>query len=203
MDAVPSSRTRSVDVEQALVDAAERVLVRDGPDGVTVRAVAAEAHVAPMGVYNHLGGKEGLLAALLVRGFTGLREATEPAREVEDPHARMLECGRRYREFALSHPQHYAVMFETTLVKESASAAVEEHAAAAFGVLVETVAYAMARGAVPDGDAYDLAQQIWSSVHGAVSLELKGLCLTPDPGATYASMVELLARGATAGAGPG
>jgi AcrR family transcriptional regulator len=198
MSAVPTARTRSVDVEQALVDAAERVLVRDGLDAVTVRAVAAEARVAPMGVYNHLGGKEGLLAALLVRGFVGLHEATVPSREVDDPYARMLDCGRRYREFALSHPQHYAAMFDTTLLKESASAAVQEHAAAAFGVLVETVAYAMARGAVGSGNAHDLAQQIWSSVHGAVSLELKGLVLTPDPGATYASMLELLARGAVA-----
>src|SRR3954449_919923 len=72
-------RTPSRAVEQALVDAAERVLVRDGLGGLTVRAVATEAGVAPMGVYNRFGNKDGLVAAVLARGFEGLRAATAAA----------------------------------------------------------------------------------------------------------------------------
>src|SRR4051795_8216461 len=68
-------RTPSRAVEQALVDAAERVLVRDGLGGLTVRGVATEAGVAPMGVYTRFGSKDGLVAAVLVRGFDGLRAA--------------------------------------------------------------------------------------------------------------------------------
>ena len=100
-------RTPSRALEQALVDAAERVLVRDGLGGVTVRAVAAEAGVAPMGVYNRFGSKDGLVAAVLARGFEGLRAATGAADDA-DPVDRLLTCGRNYRDFALSHPQHYA-----------------------------------------------------------------------------------------------
>ena len=82
----PAGRTPSRDIEIALIDAAERVLVSGGPDAVTVRAVAAEAGVAPMGVYNRFGGKDGLVDAVLIRGFVALREAiaehgeTDPAR---------------------------------------------------------------------------------------------------------------------------
>ena len=65
-------RTPSADVERELLAAAETVLVRDGPGGLTVRAVAAEAGIAPMGVYNKLGGKDGLVDALLIRGFDRL-----------------------------------------------------------------------------------------------------------------------------------
>ena len=54
----PPARTPSRDVEAALVDAAERVLVRDGPDAVTVRAVAIEAGV-PFSS-NRVGGMFGL-----------------------------------------------------------------------------------------------------------------------------------------------
>ncbi len=64
---VRPTRTPSRDLEVALVDAAERVLVRDGPEAVTVRAVAVEAGVAPMGVYNRFGGKDGLVDELLER----------------------------------------------------------------------------------------------------------------------------------------
>src|ERR1700721_982094 len=68
-------RTPSADVERELLAAAEAVLVRDGPGGLTVRAVAAEAGIAPMGVYNRLGCKDGLVDALLIKGFDRLRAA--------------------------------------------------------------------------------------------------------------------------------
>src|ERR1700719_948158 len=76
------SRTPSSDIERELVAAADAVLVRDGPGGVTVRAVAAQAGIAPMGVYNRLGGKDGLVDALLINGFdrlpAALAEGDEP-----------------------------------------------------------------------------------------------------------------------------
>src|SRR3954453_6715114 len=91
-----TQRTPSRDLEGALVDAAERVLVRDGLRGMTVRAVATEAGVAPMGVYNRFGSKHGLIAAVLVRGFDGLAESIR-ARADADPAERLGACGRSYR----------------------------------------------------------------------------------------------------------
>ena len=41
----------------------------------------------------------------------------------------------------------------------------------------------------------EVAQQIWSALHGAVSLELKGLVLTPDPQYTYQTFLTTLLRG--------
>src|ERR1700735_3286297 len=70
-------RTPSADIERELLAAAEAVLVGDGPGGLTVRAVAAEAGIAPMGVYNRLGGKDGLVDALLIKGFDRLRVACD------------------------------------------------------------------------------------------------------------------------------
>ena len=81
---------------------------------------------------------------------------------------------------------------------EPESPEVAEHASAAFMALVDKVAYGMARGASATATPFDTAQQIWSTVHGAVALELKGLVLTPDPAATYRELLELLMRGAAA-----
>jgi AcrR family transcriptional regulator len=187
-------RTPSIEVEQALVDAAEVVLVRSGPTGVTVRAVAEEAGVAPMGVYNRFGGKDGLIEALLVRAFDGLRAAVA-ARGETDPLDRLKQSGLRYRAFALDQPHHYTLMFGQARAGEVMTERVQEHAGAAFGELVSHIEYAMAGGAIVTGDAGDLAQQIWSSIHGAVALELNGLVLTPDPGATYERLLHLLVNG--------
>ncbi len=86
-------------------------------------------------------------------------------------------------------------MFEGVLVVENTTEEAQQHAAAAFEALVAKVVYGMEHGAIRPGDAFDVAQQIWSTVHGAVALELKGLVLTPDPEATYRELLELVVRG--------
>lgn len=192
------TRTRSRDVQQNLLDAAEAVLAREGLAGVTIRDVAAEAGVAPMGVYNRFGSKDGLIAALVMRSFDLLTEAVDVPDE-PDPLLRLRRSGQRYREFALSHPQHYTVIFLSSAghgITET-HPEVEEHARAAFETLVGLVVYAMQSGAVPEGDAFDLAQQIWATVHGAVALELFGMVLTEDPATTYEHLLDLLTAGLT------
>jgi len=188
------SRTPSAEVERELLSAAEAVLVRDGPGGLTVRAVAAEAGIAPMGVYNRLGGKDGLVDALLIKGFDRLRAAMEAGRE-PDMLARLRSCGLRYREFALTNPNFYAIMFEDAIPREHQSTEVTEHARGSFAALVRLVELASASGVIAAPNPLEAAQQIWSAVHGAVALELKGLVLTPDPEATYAAFIDTVIRG--------
>ncbi|MDP9221852.1 MAG: TetR/AcrR family transcriptional regulator [Actinomycetota bacterium] len=191
------ARTPSQDVEQNLLDAAEAVLVREGLGGVTVRAVATEAGVAPMGVYNRFGSKDGLIEALVMRSFDLLREAVADRGET-DPVERLRRSGQRYRQFALSHPQHYNVIFVSPPDREGReSPELEQHARAAFEALVGHVVYGIASGVLREGDPVDLAQQIWSTVHGAVSLELNQMVLTEDPGVTYEHLLDLLTAGLT------
>ena len=191
-------RTPSADVERELLAAAEAVLVRDGPGGLTVRAVAAEAGIAPMGVYNRLGGKDGLVDALLIKGFDRLRASCEAAiNDTAEPsmRARLFACGRNYRRFALDNPHFYAIMFEDAFLHEHDNPEVEEHAKAAFGGLVRIVELSAAAGVIAAPDPVEVGQQIWSTLHGAVALELRGLVLTPDPRYTYQSLLTTLIRG--------
>ncbi|HEX4094000.1 MAG TPA: TetR/AcrR family transcriptional regulator [Trebonia sp.] len=196
MAAAPTrrGRTRSADVERELLAAAEAVLVREGPGGLTVRAVATEAGIAPMGVYNRLGGKHGLIDALLIRGFDLLTAACD-ATSGPDATARFYDCGRRYREFALANRHFYAIMFEDAIPHEFDNPEVGEHADAAFTALVRIVELTAAAGAIAAAKPAEVAQQIWSTVHGAVALELKGLVQTPDPAATYQALLDTLFRG--------
>jgi AcrR family transcriptional regulator len=191
-------RTPSADVERELLAAAEAVLVRDGPGGLTVRAVAAEAGIAPMGVYNRLGGKDGLVDALLIKGFDRLRESLEAAMAAPDEpvvRSRFIACGLAYRRFALANSHFYAIMFEDAIPHEFDNPEVGEHAAACFGALVRAGELAAAAGVLAAPDPLEVAQQVWSAVHGAVALELKGLVQTPDAQYTYQSFLATLIRG--------
>lgn len=189
-----SARTPSAEVEHSIVDAAEHLLVTEGPDALTVRAIASAAGVAPMSVYNHLGGKNGVLDALLVRGFDGLSEALRGV-DTGDPFEDLAESGRRYRQFAREHPSHYALMFERSVPDFVPSAQTIGHALASFRELELLVGRAMSTGAIAAGDPAEVAQRLWNTCHGSVSLELRGIGFCDDPRATGEATSYAVLRG--------
>jgi AcrR family transcriptional regulator len=186
-------RTPSVEIENALIDAAERVLMRHGPQGVTVRAVAAEASVAPMGVYTRFGGKDGLVDRLLIRGFRGLCAAIDPDGHL-DASGRLRQAGHQYRAYAIAHPELYRSMFDNNRQQEE-SEELQSAAAAAFEGLVNLVRLGMASGDFRAGDSDAAARHIWCAVHGGVQLELTGLLQVTDAETVYAGLLDLLIRG--------
>lgn len=188
-------RTPSRDVEEKLLSAAEEILAQEGPSGLTVRSVATAAGIAPMGVYNRFEGKHGLLEALFVKGCRQL-QATIAAADGPDAYTRLRDSCLRYRQFALHHPQHYRLMFERMHEVEPGPEALQE-AFLAFEHLVRLVARARERQTLGRGSDVDVAQQIWSSLHGAVSLELLGIGFSDDPATTYAELVDALLTGLT------
>src|ERR1700689_1129140 len=187
-------RPPSADVQRGLLAAAEAGLIREGPGGLTVRAVATEARIAPMGGYNRPAGKDGLVPARLSRGCGRVRAAWD-ATAGPDATARFFDAGRRYREFALANPHFYAIMFEDAIPHIWDNPEVAEHAEAAFNALVRVVELTAAAGAIAATDPVEVAQQIWSAIHGAVALELKGLIQTEDPAATYGALLGTLFQG--------
>jgi hypothetical protein len=86
-------------------------------------------------------------------------------------------------------------MFEDAIPHEFDNPEVAEHAEAAFYALVRTVELCAAAGVIAAPDPVEVAQQIWSTVHGAVALELKGLIQTGNPAATYHASLDTLIRG--------
>ena len=65
----PKTRTRRAHnreaTEQSLLDACGRILLRDGPDGIRVNNVVAEAGVGKDLIYRYFGGLPGLIKAWL------------------------------------------------------------------------------------------------------------------------------------------
>ena len=188
-------RTPSGDVEGALLDAAERLLEREGPTGLSVRKLAAEAGVAPMGVYNHFEGKNGIVDALFRRGFATLASQLDVMAAEPDPIAALAAGADAYRRFALDHPTTYAVMFLRAVAGYEPSDEAKATAGASFEVLASTVARGLESNVLPEGDADELAQQLWSAIHGAVALELAEIGFCDDPAFVFDDLVATLLRG--------
>jgi hypothetical protein len=68
-------------------------------------------------------------------------------------------------------------------------------AAQAFDVLFSLVSRALDMQKFRPASASVVAQQIWSTCHGAVALELMGIAKFADPEETYNSLLVTLLRG--------
>lgn len=194
--AVPVRRRTASDLlEGALLAAAQTVLDRDTLANVSVRSVAREAGVAPMGVYNRFGSKEGMLLALAVRALDDLRQAVEVAPGL-DPEVRFRQACRGYRAFARAHPQRYQLIF-------GGGGPVAEHGSPAsklgkdvFDVLKDLVGAVMSTADSHSLGRAEAAQIVWSAIHGAVDLELSGIeQVSTTADASYELLVDLLVRG--------
>ena len=189
------TRTPSAEVRADLLAAAGRILEAEGAGALSVRRIAAEAHVAPMGVYNHFDGKHGIIEALWVEGFERLRAVLEAVRALDDPAEVLVEGCRRYRVLALEHPGTYRIMFLGGIPGFEPTPDAAWSSALAFEALVANVRRAMDAGAVVAGDQVQTAQVIWAAVHGWVSLELDGLVFLSDAEGGAEAMARTLIGG--------
>jgi AcrR family transcriptional regulator len=74
-----------------LLDAADRVVLREGP-GASMNAIAAEAGITKPILYRHFGDKEGLYAALAKRHIDALLDSLRAALDAPAERRRRLEA---------------------------------------------------------------------------------------------------------------
>ena len=187
------TRTSSLEVTASLIDAALAILEEAGLPALTVRAVATRAGVAPMGVYSRFGNKDGLLEALFVHGFDTLEVAIQTPSDASPLRRLSIGC-RGYRQFAIDNPHLYHLMFEQMMLLELSPES-REAAKRSFMILVDRVQDAMNSGDLTNGDSTEVAQELWSAMHGAVSLEIAGVHFAQDRAANFAAMINALIRG--------
>lgn len=105
------------DLANALLEAAEVVLKRDGIGGIGMRAIAREAGVSHTAAKPHFGDIEGLLSELAAVGYRRLTAALHAARESEkQPRAKRTSTAKAYVAFAQKNAQLFGLMFRTELV---------------------------------------------------------------------------------------
>ncbi|MFO6446156.1 TetR/AcrR family transcriptional regulator [Erythrobacter sp. NE805] len=191
----PASRTLS-DAELAafkerLCDVAEAMFAQAGAAHVSMRQIAAALGVSPMTPYRYFAGREEILAAVRIRGFerfAGLLEAAH-AGTPGSAAAKAAAAGRAYVDFALANANTYRLMFDTHQQGDSADTPLGRAVARARATLSVYGDGLIAAG-TPEAEARAMELLIWSTLHGAVTLELAG---TTPPGSARETL-RLLAR---------
>jgi len=164
-----------IDVRLALLDAAGQLLLSEGADGMTTRRLAAMAGTTTQAIYTEFGGKEGIARAMYREGFARLEARMRAVGETAEPFFDLLQQGRAYRDAALDSPHFYDVMFGHPIPQFTPDADDLAGSLIAHDLLSAAIGRVIATGALVEGaDADDIAQWLWTVVHGIVSLELNG-----------------------------
>ncbi len=163
-----------------MLAAAERVLERDGPAGLTLRAVAREAGVSHAAPTHHFGDLTGLLSELAAIGFRRFNEAMVAARGNETlPQMKALANAKAYVAYAQANPGMYGLMFRTERI-DMKRPSLHEAATASFEGLARAIGAGRNEQLTGEAlEALSLEQaaaiaRTWSLVHGFTSLLLDG-----------------------------
>lgn len=178
------------DLRNALIQAAEEILVERGATGFSLREAARRAGVSPGAPAHHFGDARGLLTAVAARGFERLTEELATASEDAAPADRVRAIGAAYLKFALENGPIFGIMWLRDLLDQTdtdylsagrAAFNVFERAALERDVPVATAPR------VPDAPVI----AAWAMVHGLARLTLDG-ALDAVPPTTRAQVLELM-----------
>src|SRR5438132_3227690 len=126
-------------LRDALLQAAERVLERDGLAGLTLRAVAREAGVSHAAPTHHFGDLAGLVSELAAIGFRQFNATMGAARSTRTALTeKAMAPAKAYVAYAQAHPGMYGLMFRTERLDYSRPS-LHEAAEASFAGLAGAV----------------------------------------------------------------
>jgi AcrR family transcriptional regulator len=158
------------DLRRALVDAAARILEREGPSALSLRAVAREAGVSPAAPYHHFKDKGELLEAVAHVGWEALGVAMVEAREKgRDVQTLMTELGVAYVCFSQRHPALYRVMYDCSRDKDSLPEGMQDKEDSAYCLVRDTFTK-VAGPDVPDIDIELATIAAWCAAHGLAEM---------------------------------
>jgi AcrR family transcriptional regulator len=110
-----------------ILQAAEKLFVREGYQGATIRKIAQEVGLSSTALYMHFRDKSQMLLEICEATFAHLRDSNrEIAALPIAPEQRVRRMLESYIQFALANPNAYLVAFERSLAPPDQTAVLSE-----------------------------------------------------------------------------
>lgn len=117
----PTRRERVRDATVAEIKSTARaLLVREGPDALTLRAIAREMGMTPTALYRYFPSHEEIVAGVCRDVLDELTATLAAARDTvgtDDPVGRLMAACREFRRWSLAHPREFHLTFASAVDK--------------------------------------------------------------------------------------
>jgi AcrR family transcriptional regulator len=153
---------------QLIITAARELAEAEGWEAVTTRRLAERVEYSQPVLYSHFDGKNAIVSAVAIDGFSELGAHLRHARQAApEPKQVLLAVCRAYLDFATARPALYQAMFVLPTDLTFASAETPLPLRDAFGEFVSCFR--------SDDERRELfAEVIWSALHGMAVLSDSG-----------------------------
>ncbi len=197
----PTLKKQIPKLHDAIKETAWKQIAEFGAATLSLRAIARELKITAPAIYNYFPDRDALVTALIVDAYNSMADAQEATivNISEDKRAeRLFELGMAYRQWAVTYPQRYQLIFGTPIPNYHAPEEMTLPAAARgllpllnaiqaiftagelrterFAKLTPKMKSMLAAWQKIEGSAdlevLYLALVIWSRVHGLVMLEI-------------------------------
>ena len=192
-------------LSEAILDAASELIVKEGPQNLSIRKIAEKIEYAPSTIYLYFEDKHAILAGICIRFFEDLLERLNQIRENTPDPAESLRAGLRcYIDFALQNPTRYQVAFLSVPTPELTPdhpicVAIHQAGFTALDCLGQGIGAAMEAGVIEPGDPVLKAFNTWLALHGLTAgiITMREYDATgwPDTDALVNGHVEMIMRG--------
>lgn len=221
----PKLTDQHPDLESAIKETAWNQIAEKGAPALSLRAIARELGITAPAIYNYFPRRDDLVTALIVDAFTSLGELQKDSLKnlpEDDLSARLTTLGLAYRDWAITYPQRYQLIFGTPIPAYEAPTEITTPAAAwSLVPLIETIQAIFTAGRLrvdrsaemtpglksmleawsqftggKDLEVLYTALVIWSRVHGLVSMEIGNQMpsFIADPGEIYRREIKIIEK---------
>jgi AcrR family transcriptional regulator len=173
----PKTEAERQQLRSLIIDAARELFVARGVEAVTMREIAKRIGYSATSIYLHFADKESLIRAICDTDFLALASSLKAILQIPHPVERMLALGSGYAAFALSHPNHYRLMFMTEHppIDPALSSLKQNNAEQDAYFQLKTVVEDVHNKGYFRPDLHDvdlIAQTVWAGIHGVCSLQI-------------------------------
>jgi AcrR family transcriptional regulator len=198
-------------VRDEILAASRDIITREGFSALTMRKLAERIGYSPASLYLHFRNRDEIAHAVSRTGYADLLIALSSATEKDrgNPTQRVRAMARAYVRFGLENPQTYALIFmedPAYLAAVFSNPVEDDPATLAYNLLVEVTGGLLSVGLRPAKirkparavTAVEMAESLWASLHGIVSLKLTCPAFPSSPAEDLTEIyIETMLRGLT------
>lgn len=163
-----------LEMRKLIMDAAMEMFVKDGYEKTSIRNIADKIEYSPATIYLYYKDKDELLWGLQTEAFNKLNDEFRTKITAKDPVKQLEQMAKLYVQFGMANPDLYDLMFIIRSPMNVESDEKWEAGTSAFAFLMDIIERCGDRLRYEDSTV--AAFSCWATVHGIVSLNVRGRC---------------------------